>query len=189
MKRIMLLCFLIATVIGGVKAQKGMQQVVVDLGVCTDLKMECYTMFGGAAKYRYHVSDNFCIEPMIQLYYGRSSYSPYSPKRLESIAQEQIALNVLYYIGRPRIWRPYVGAGLAIGLYKYDNPNSEGFGLFDGSDSETGPQFIFGLENRISYRFSLHAEAKLFYGSLLSDVDDRTEVTPIMANVGITYNF
>lgn len=204
MKRIMTLCLLIAMAVGGVQAQKGMQSIGGDLGVCADTKITFYKLIGGGIKYRYHITDNICIEPDIQFYFEPTSdtdfyyhwskyddyhWSKYDGSKSDTWFQYSQLIgsaNLLYFFGHPKIWRPYVGAGLAFGNRHVDSNGGDSWNT--GSFTEGGFQFICGIDKRLSYNFSLQIEAKLFYGGLVEGGMD-SEDTPFMANIGLTYNF
>lgn len=189
MKKIMTLCLLIVMVVGGVKAQKGMQSIGLDIGICTDTKIKYYKLVGGGIKYRYHITDNICIEPDLQYYFSTSDFQRYAYDNKYcwyNYTQLIGSANFLYFIGLPQIMRPYVGVGLAFGNRHVTSNTTDDWNR--GDFLEGGFQFLLGLDKRLSYHFSLQFEAKLFYGGLVEGSKD-SEYTPIMANIGLTYNF
>ncbi len=171
MKRIMTLCLLIVMTVGGVKAQKGMQGVGVNLGV---------TFFqngspGLGVKYQYNVSNYFRIEPSFSWYFVDDGYSNGEDENCYMSA----LLNANIFFSSPRTIRPYCFVGLgALGmeLWKWkhdvkDNDSVIEFGLDAG----------LGIDWRITHQISLQVEA-----GMLSAIDNSPG---FKANLGLSYNF
>lgn len=179
MKRIMTLCFLIVMAVGGAQAQKGMQQVGGELSLATPVSLfQEYTMLGIGIKYQYHFTDNISIEPEFHYYFSNVYYDLSDYQMNYDIHLNWfVSICGLYYFGIPKVCRPYAKLGLSCQQIKEKGYNPRTL-------SSLGPLFGLGLDIRLAYNLSLQTEIQ---GSYMTS--DHGSENPIIANIGLTYNF
>lgn len=154
MKRIITFFLFLAMAIGGVRAQKGMQQI----GVSSSLLKEKGRTgeIGAGINYLYNLTDNIGIES------AGFYYFPQNTTRDDWL----ISLCGIYYLGIPKVCRPYGKVGLSI-------PNIH-------ERIKVVPLAGIGLNVRLSYHLSFKPEIQ----SIMTDND-----LTIVMNLGFTYNF
>ena len=183
MKKLFVTIILLAVCCLNVNAQKGRD------GIGGNLAWNMYndSGFGLGVKYQYNLTDNVRLEPSFNFYPITTMPDRWGHE--EGYYTWLLNANLHYFIGKPKRWRTYVIAGLALGNMKGNDEKYydyyDGYGYYGYSENvvvnktKIGINAGVGFDYRITYALSIQIEPKLILQNTLSCVP----------TIGLTYYF